>query len=117
RGRRGRRSTPRDARSEAPATPLQGRWRSPPRGPSSSAQVRAALCTLAHGGNRGLRWFFVPKQQLVRAAVGIAVVAALVGLGLALLEPTPSRTAERAAAKPVRSHVPRAPVRPPTIVM
>ena len=59
----------------------------------------------------------MPKRQLVRAALGIAVVAAIVGLGLALLEPTPSRPAERHVAKPGRPDVRRAPVRPRTIVM
>jgi hypothetical protein len=59
----------------------------------------------------------VPKRQLVRAALGIAVVAAVVGLGLALLEPAPSRTAERRVTKAGRPGVPHGPVRPRTIVM
>jgi hypothetical protein len=72
---------------------------------------------LARDRRRRIRWVFVPKQQLFRAALGLAVIAALVGLGLAFLEPAPSRTAARGAAKRVGSDVPRAPVRPRTIVM
>ena len=59
----------------------------------------------------------MPKHQLFRAALGIAVVAALVGLGLAVLEPAPSRTAAGGVAKRVGSEAPRGPVRPRTIVM
>jgi hypothetical protein len=45
------------------------------------------------------------------------VIAALVGLGIALLEPAPSRTAERDVVKSGSPKVPRAPMRPRTIVM
>ena len=75
------------------------------------------MCTLARGRKREIRWHFVPKQHLVRAALGIAVTAALVGLGLAVLEPAPSRPAERDAANRGRSEVPRRPAPPRTIVM
>jgi hypothetical protein len=75
------------------------------------------LCTLARGRKREIRWTFVPKHQLLRAAIGIGVVAALVGLGLAFLEPTLSRTAERGQANRGRPEVPRRPAPPRTVVM
>jgi hypothetical protein len=60
----------------------------------------------------------VAKQKIVRAVLGVAaVVAVLAGLGLAVLEPAPSRTADRRAQEHTRSALPHRPVRPRTIVM
>jgi hypothetical protein len=60
----------------------------------------------------------VHKRKVVRVGVGVAtVVAAVAGLGLALLENAPSRPAEGRAHHHRRPASPRAPVHPKTIVM
>ena len=56
------------------------------------------------------------RRLVVRVVLVAAVMAAAIVAGLALVEPEPSRTAERAAHPPVRAQPDRA-ARPPTIVM
>ena len=72
---------------------------------------------LAGGQTPRIRWDFVRKHPVVRVVLAVAAVAAVVaGLGLALLEPAPSRTAERRAHEHA-GRTPPAAVRPKTIVM
>jgi hypothetical protein len=65
-----------------------------------------------------IRWAFVPpKRKVVRAVAGVvAVAAALVGLGLAVLEAAPSRPADEGPGHRA-APAPRRPVHPRTIVM
>ena len=56
------------------------------------------------------------NRHFVRAVAAAAVVAAAVALGVALIEPAPSHTAERLAREHAESLRPDAP-RPQTIVM